>query len=94
MSLWDTDVKRFCEMDMLYVRMITTARLFFDTISNTEISGLFYCRKVNGELNLMNAFGETMFADNDECRLIYISAIYQNRYVVVIYANRNNGKKI
>ena len=65
---------------------------FFDTISNTEISGLFYCRKVNGELNLMNAFGETMFADNDECRLIYISAIYQNRYVVVIYANRNNGK--
>jgi len=65
---------------------------FFYTISNTEISGLFYCRKVNGELNLMNAFGETMFADNDECRLIYISAIYQNRYVVVIYANRNNGK--
>ena len=65
---------------------------FFDTISGTEKSGLFYCRKVNGELNLMNAFGETMFADNDECRLIYISAIYQNRYVVVIYANRNNGK--
>ena len=65
---------------------------FFDTISDTENSGLFYCRKVNGELNLMNAFGETMFADNDECRLIYISDIYQNRYVVVIYANRNNGK--
>lgn len=65
---------------------------FFDTISGTEKSGLFYCRKVNGELNLMNAFGETMFADNDECRLIYISDIYQNRYVVVIYANRNNGK--
>jgi hypothetical protein len=65
---------------------------FFDTVSGTENSGLFYCRKVNGELNLMNAFGETMFADNDECRLIYISDIYQNRYVVVIYANRNNGK--
>jgi len=65
---------------------------FFKEISDTENSGLFYCRKVNGELNLMNAFGETMFADNDECRLIYISDIYQNRYVVVIYANRNNGK--
>ena len=65
---------------------------FFDTISNTEISGLFYCRKVNGELNLMNAFGKTVFSENDEYKLTSISDIYQNRYVVVIYANRNNGK--
>ena len=65
---------------------------FFDTISDTENSGLFYCRKVNGDINLMNAFGETMFADSDEYKLIFISDIYQNRYVVVIYADRNNGK--
>jgi len=65
---------------------------FFDTISDTENSGLFYCRKVNGELNLMNAFGKTVFSENDEYKLTSISDIYQNRYVVVIYANRNNGK--
>lgn len=65
---------------------------FFDTISDTENSGLFYCRKVNGDINLMNAFGETMFADSDEYKLTSISDIYQNRYVVVIYADRNNGK--
>ena len=65
---------------------------FFDTISDTENSGLFSYKKVNGELNLMDKFGATMFAYNDECKLTYISGIYQNRYVVVIYANRNNGK--
>ena len=68
---------------------------FFKEISDTENTNLFRLfrtKKMNGEINLMNDYGETMFADNDECRLIYISAIYQNRYVVVIYANRNNGK--
>ncbi len=65
---------------------------FFDTISGTEKSGLFYCRKVNGEMNLMNDYGKTVFSENDEYKLTSISDIYQNRYVVVIYANRNNGK--
>ena len=65
---------------------------FFDTISDTENSGLFYCRKVNGEMNLMNDYGKTVFSENDEYKLTSISDIYQNRYVVVIYANRNNGK--
>ena len=65
---------------------------FFDTISDTENSGLFYCRKVNGEINLMNDYGKTVFSENDEYKLTSISDIYQNRYVVVIYANRNNGK--
>ena len=65
---------------------------FFDTISGTENSGLFYCRKVNGEMNLMNDYGKTVFSENDEYKLTSISDIYQNRYVVVIYANRNNGK--
>ena len=64
---------------------------FFYMISETENSGLFSCKKVNGELNLMDKFGATMFAYNDECKLTYISGIYQHRYVVVSYTNRNNG---
>ena len=66
---------------------------FFYMISETENSGLFACKKVNGELNLMDKFGATIFAYNDECKLTYISGIYQNRYVVVGYTNRNNGKE-
>lgn len=65
---------------------------FFDTISGTEKSGLFRTKKMNGEINLMNDYGKTVFSENDEYKLTSISDIYQNRYVVVIYANRNNGK--
>ena len=65
---------------------------FFKEISDTENTNLFRTKKMNGEINLMNDYGETVFSENDEYKLTSISDIYQNRYVVVIYANRNNGK--
>ena len=65
---------------------------FFKEISDTENTNLFRTKKMNGEINLMNDYGKTVFSENDEYKLTSISDIYQNRYVVVIYANRNNGK--
>lgn len=65
---------------------------FFKEISDTENTNLFRTKKMNGEINLMNDYGNTVFSENDEYKLTSISDIYQNRYVVVIYANRNNGK--
>ena len=65
---------------------------FFKEISDTENTNLFRTKQMNGEMNLMNDYGETVFSENDEYKLTSISDIYQNRYVVVIYANRNNGK--
>ena len=65
---------------------------FFKEISDIENTNLFRTKKMNGEINLMNDYGKTVFSENDEYKLTSISDIYQNRYVVVIYANRNNGK--
>ena len=65
---------------------------FFKEISDTENTNLFRTKQMNGEMNLMNDYGKTVFSENDEYKLTSISDIYQNRYVVVIYANRNNGK--
>ena len=64
---------------------------FFKEISDTENTNLFRTKKMNGEINLMNDYGKTVFSENDECKLTYISGIYQHRYVVVSYTNRNNG---
>ena len=66
---------------------------FFKEISDTENTNLFRTKQMNGEMNLMNDYGETVFSENDEYKLTSISDIYQNRYVVVIYTNRNNGKE-
>ena len=65
---------------------------FFKEISDTENSGLFRTEQVNGEMNLMNDYGETIFSDNDTY-IKSISNIYQNRYVIVTYANKKEWKE-